>query len=96
VLGRARVELVDLEMLRAFDHMQPAERNRCHDSASASTVRTIAPPRIDHAIRKLQLQHHRTAMAGGSMRRLYNGLANLPELHQCFPWALELSRRQPT
>ena len=79
---RARVELVDLEKLRALDHMQPAERNARHDRILAPTVRTIAPSGIHHTVGEIQLQHDRTAMARRTVSGRDDGATYLLQLYQ--------------
>jgi hypothetical protein len=53
VPGGMRVELVNPEMLGAFDDMKPALRHKRHDGASTPTIRAVAASWVDDAIREV-------------------------------------------
>ena len=71
VLGGVRVELVELKVLSALDDADTAQWHRGNYRALASANGTIAAPRIDDAIRQIQLQLNRPAVTCGSMLWTY-------------------------
>jgi nicotinic acid phosphoribosyltransferase len=85
VLGCVRVELVNLELLGAFDDMKPAERHGSHNGTSTTAIRTVAATRIDHPIREIQEQFHSTTVTGSSMLSMYGRTTNCFEAHFAAP-----------
>ena len=58
-----RVELVELEALFATNHFEARQGHRGDDCALPAANRAIAAARIDDAIGKGKLEHHRPAVA---------------------------------
>lgn len=83
--GRVRIERVDPELPGTFDNVEPGERHGSHDGAPSPAIRTIATPRADHALRQIQQQFHRAAMAGSSMPCAYERIAHCLETHPQAP-----------
>jgi hypothetical protein len=79
--GGMRVELVNPEMLGAFDDMKPALRHKRYDGASTPTVRAVAASRVDDAIREVQQQLDSATVADGAMLALNNRVTNFFEAH---------------
>jgi hypothetical protein len=70
--------------------MEPGERHGSHDGAPSPAIRTIATPWADHAIRQIQQQFHRAAMAGSPMPGVYDRITHCLETHPQAPgpWLL--------
>ncbi len=83
VLGGVRVELVNPELIGALGDVKSAKRHGCHNCAATPTIRAVATPGIDHTVRKVQQQLHRTAVTSSVMLRMYNRAANTFEPHFC-------------
>lgn len=79
VLRRVSVELIELEILRSFDDADAAQRYGGDDRAFAPANGAIAMSGIDNAIRQIQFQLHRAAMACSPMPGLYGDPANFLE-----------------
>ena len=67
MLGSMGVELVELEMLRAFHDANPAQGNRRHHCTLAATDGTVAAPGINDALWQVKLKFHRAAMTRGTV-----------------------------
>ena len=63
VLGGAGVELVEPEIRGAFDDADSIKWHGSDDRSLASADGAIASPRLDDAVREIQLQFDRSAMA---------------------------------
>ena len=63
VPGDLGVELIHAQSVRALDDAQPRQRHRCDDAAAPPAQRAVAAARIDDAIRQVEFQHHRAAVA---------------------------------
>ena len=71
VLRRAGIELIEFQVLRAFDDAYAAQRHRSDDSSLAPANGAIASPGIHDAIGKIQFQLNRTAVTCCTMFSAY-------------------------
>jgi len=81
VLRHMGVELVQPKMLLALNDEDGIQRDRCHHRALAPTDRAVASPGVHDAVRQIQFQHHRAAMAGQPMLGLDGDIADLMNAH---------------
>jgi hypothetical protein len=76
MLGRVNIELIDLEMLCAFDDAKSAQRYRRNDGAPTPAIRAVAPARVNDAIGQRELKLDSSAMACGPVHGLNFHLAD--------------------
>jgi len=81
VLGHMGVELVQPQLLAAAHHLQAILCNGGGNGTAPSTHRTIAAARLDNAVRQVQPQLHRTAMAGSGVVLVYRNSGNRCDSH---------------
>src|SRR5690606_33084821 len=67
MLGRTGIELVELEMLRAFQDAKPGKRHRSDNGAFAATDGAVTTPGVDDSVRQIDLKFHGTAVTRSSM-----------------------------
>ena len=69
VFGDVRVELVGFQCVLALDDRDARKHDRRDDCTLSPADGTVAPTRVDDAVRQIELEHDRAAMAGRPLRR---------------------------
>ena len=90
--GRAGIELIDLEMLCAFDDAKSVQWHRRDNSAPTPAIRAVAPARVNDAIGQRELKLDGSAMACGRVPGLDFHLADtFKRKHEAPPsWGMTL------
>ena len=78
-----RIELVKLQMLRAFKDADAAQWDRSNNRALAPADGAVTTARVDDAVWKIQLQLHRATVTRGKVLGLYLDSVNLLKHCEC-------------
>lgn len=90
VLGRVRVELVELEAFFTLYQAKSGQEHRSYHRSFSPADRAVAPPWTLNAVGKIKLQLHGAAVARGAVRGLDGDAVNFLK-HVQFSFALARS-----
>lgn len=81
VLCHMGVELIQPKLLLTLDDADGIHRDRGHYRTFAPADRAVAAPGVDDAVRQVQFEHHRAAVARQPMAELDGHIADLVNAH---------------